>query len=491
MSKEFHSKFNKKILTSFIWSAASLLVGGGLSMIVRLILAYILTPEDFGILGMAVIFTGIVEVITEQGIAQAIIQKDKNSLTEDHYNSAFTLSLLLGVGFFFLVCFIIAPFAAWFYDENILILVLPVISISLLIRPFRIVALTQLSKDLRFKELSKIEIISTFGASFASLLLAYYEAGVWSLVLFGVIQTLIAVPLFGRYVKWKNKFGIKKKETKEIFDFGIYVVLNNILVFSAKNIDYLFVGKMLGTVPLGLYTLAFLLTDVVRVKFMVVMNKVMYPVYAKMKDQKDVIKNYYLSVIKMNAYILFPLMVTFISSGEKIIAELFGYEKWSGAVDPLRILAIAMIIHAIGGTSASIFRAIGLPKLEFKISIIETLFITIPALFIGIKYYALEGAAWAIVISRLFSRFIYQILMRKHFGLTEIDIIKSIFFPSIVCVPFYFINIKIESFELSLNIYYYAGFVILNFLFYFLVCGFLIRDDLKKVKSLFKLKSRV
>jgi O-antigen/teichoic acid export membrane protein len=477
------SHLQPKIISGIGWTFAQLLVERGFGFVAKLILARLLLPEYFGIIGMAVVFTGLINTINDLGMAAALIQYKQERLRRIHYDTVFWLSTLFSIGTFLLLLVAIGPFAAWFYDEPLLTLVVPAIGISVCLNPLNLVHRVQLTRELRFKALGIISSIASVVGGVGAIFLALLGAGVWSIVAQSVLATLVSIPLMWRTTRWWPRLQFSKEALQDVFSFGVYDTLVRTAVFLTKNIDYLLIGKLLGANLLGIYTLAFLLTDTFRQQLMGILNKVMFPVYGQLQDNVDSIKRYYVQVIKYNTLAVGLFMVIFLLYAAPLLNLLFGSE-WEQAAFPLQAMAIASIIHAIGGTSAAVLKGIGRVDLDFKMYMVKTVLITIPVFFIGVYFYGINGAAVAVVIHKLASRFMYQYQLKRLVGVSEYDVwlaAKPTLLALVAAAP---IALVVYTYFDVAQIVVMLTAVLLTALLYSAVGLFLIRDEARRMTRL-------
>ena len=325
-------KFKKnKLQTAILWSVIEVFIKRLLDLVVKLILARLLFPEDFGIIGMATVFTSLVQVINDSGMSNFLIQVDKNKIKASHYHTAFWTGLVWAFFLYFIISFLLGPLIANFYGENILRSIIPVLALSILFSSLNNINKAQLHRELKFKELAFINNFSSLTAGFFSVILALNGYGVWSLVFNLVAIYIISVPLYFRSTKWYPKLIWKKNEFKQIFGFGFFTTSTDILNNITSNIDYLVIGKLVSAFLLGSYTLSYMLTIMVKSQIESMVNRVMFPFYSKNQNNIKKVKEYYLSSIKYYSIITFPLMLFLIIFGEQFILFVFG-DKWSESI---------------------------------------------------------------------------------------------------------------------------------------------------------------
>jgi len=424
-----YTALTSKVVSGTSWVGAGLIIRESVSFLIRLLLARLLLPEHFGLIGMAMVFIGLVKTINELGLTSALVQRKEQELREEHFHTAFWASVIFGLATYCLMLVIIGPFAAWFYKEPTLKIIIAMLSIPLLIRPFSIVHTAKLTRQLRFKVIAVAETVGVVVASVVAVVLAIKGAGVWSIVAQSILIPLVTTPFLWVKTRWIPKTEFSITAFRELFSFGVYMMGHQVVVFFIKNIDYLMIGKMVGATSLGLYTLAFTLTDTFRTKIMGILNRVLYPVYAKLQNDTQAVKGYYLNVLRFNSVLVFPMMAMVAAAAEPIIVVLFG-DKWSGAVLPLQWLALAVIINTWGGTAVTVLMGIGKASLNFWLSLVKGL-IAFVLLWIGINLGDINGAAVAIVVYNLIIRFINQHYLKRYIDVSEMEIIKALL-PSIV-----------------------------------------------------------
>lgn len=416
---------NKKIISGIKWTSIQFAIDAIFRFSIRLILARLLFPEQFGLIGMASIFIAVASAASELGMGEALIQKENDDEAKVMYPTAFWAGLMWGVGLFLIMSLVVGPFAAYFYDEPILLKLVPALSIGILLRPLNLINNVILIRSMEFKAVAKILNISSFIAGILAITAAYFNFGVWALVVNSVVAVAISVPLFFSATNWIPKKEWNFQHFKTIFRFGAYSTSTRIFSTLTYNVDNLLIGKLLGASFLGSYTLAFSLTEQLRQVISSVLNKVMYPVFGKNQKNEEKLKNYFLKIINFNAIVIYPLMTFFLLFAEEIIIGFFG-NQWEKAIVPLQILSIAMMVHLLVNSFASLLRGLGKPKLEMKIIMTLTIFILLPGLTFGIIYFGLNGAAYAILVNKIALAITGLIVLKKQISVQIYEVIKAI-----------------------------------------------------------------
>lgn len=394
------------VIKGVFWNGLQLLINQSFTFVVRLVLAKILLPEQFGIIGMATVFTGFVQVLTELGIGAALVQRKDDELKPEHYHTSFWTGVVWSALLFVTMTLIVGPFAASFYKEPILKTLIPVISIGILLSPINLVNKAQLTKSMNFKKIARIENSTNIIAGIIAIILAVCGAGVWSLAFNSTAIILLAIPLYFKATGWFPRFCWTNSAFKDVFGFGIYTTGTNVVNYAINNVDYLLIGKVLSAQSLGAYTFAFVLTDTFRGRLMSVINNVMYPLYGKKQNEPEALKKYYLKVVNYNSICIYPIMVVLFTLAQPIIENVFG-TKWHESIEPLKILSISVMVHMLVNSNTALIRGLGRPGLEMKLQLVKAL-IFVPTLVLGIYKGGIVGAAWAVLINKAVAVLIAQ-----------------------------------------------------------------------------------
>jgi teichuronic acid exporter len=438
-----------KILSGVFWTTIQALINRAFDFFVKLVLARLLFPEDFGIVGMATVFTTLIEVFNDLGMGAALIQRKKEILTDAHHHTAFWTGVVWAIVIYLFIGLVIAPFAAWFYETPLLTYIIPALSIGVLVSPVNLIHQAQLTKALDFKKLALINNAGSIFSGILALTLALLGAGVWSLVFNSVANIIIVMPLYFKATNWYPKVIWKKSCFKDIVGFGIFTTGTNLFNGISRQVDYLIIGKLLGESLLGFYSFAFLVTNVFRDQLTSIINKVMYPVFAEMQHDKPKMVLYYLKVLRTNNLIVFPIMTAILIFAPEIIPLIFG-EKWTPSILLIQILSVSVLVQMLNNGHTSLIRAYGKVKIEFYLQLIKSMLFFVPLVVAGTYYYGIVGAAVAYTIAKCLSVGLSFIIMQKIFHLTALQTLKTVQLPVfsavfIGAVSFFLIHLQIHT----------------------------------------------
>jgi len=357
-----------------------------------LVLARLLSPEDFGLVGLSTLLLGFLGAISDLGLTAATIQR--KNLEDGHRDAAFWMSAAMGVALF-LVSTASAPALAWFYAEPRLGGVVLVAAIPLLLGPFSSTHAMMLRRDLRFGRVAAIEAGRNVAAGAFSIALAALGLGYWAIVLGPLASHLVAIPGYtfsnpswrpgrpGRRATWRH--------ARELFSFSFYVAGAGAINFFSANIDYAVIGKRLGKAALGTYTLAYETMTFPLTRIAALFAQVMFPAFATIQDDLAEMRETYLKISRALALISFPILAWVAVVAPELIGLLYG-DKWLPAVPALRVLSIAGALKAVGTLVGIIFKARGKPAVELYWNIVWSIAVT-GAVLVGVRWGAVGVAA--------------------------------------------------------------------------------------------------
>jgi O-antigen/teichoic acid export membrane protein len=430
------SKIEGKVISGLKWNSLSSFLTKGSDFIVKLILARLLLTEAFGMVGMAMVIIGFMKAFSDMGLYNALIQKKEDDKTQLRYSSAFWFLLILGLTLVVLFYSILSEKGAAFYNEPRLVPILNTLSLYLFFVILSIVPRAILMRNLNFKALVKISILGSVVSSVTAIIMAFLNFGVWSLVAKYLVDSVIVLLSYWFKIGWRPDFKFKGNTLTNLAGYSVFIQANGMLAFFRTHIDYLIIGKLVSAHVLGIYTLAYTLSEVLRTQIYNILNKVFFPVFSNIQDDIVLIKDYYLKTIRFTSIITFPVSVFFIGLAQDFIPLVFG-EKWIESVTSLKILSFASMIFSISGTPAIVLKSIGKPNVSFYLNFFNTLFVAFPLIYFGLKYYGIEGVAVAVCIHYTTSRIVFHNFMIKHINLTNKDVYFALQRPIIASISMF------------------------------------------------------
>lgn len=394
-----------------IWTALQKYSTMLIQFISGIILARLLTPHDYGCIGMLAIFMTLSESFIDSGFGSALIQKKQPS--QKDYSTIFFWNLGMAV-LMYAILFVCAPTIARFYDIPLLCDVLRVQGLVLFIYAFNIVQRNQLKKKLNFKVLSIVTITTSIIALSITIFMAYYGFGVWALVAQNLITAAIPAIVFWFFVKWRPIMTFSWKSFHELFSFGFYMFLTHIVNNFGKNIQNLLIGKLYTPATMGYLSKAVGTERLASYSISSVMTQVTYPLYVKVQDDKTVMTNMIRRLTITISYVTFPLMMVLLLTAKPIFLLLYS-ERWLPSVPYFQVMCIVGLSSCLQSVNTQTIAAIGKSKLMFWWTLVKR---TVGTTFMigGLLLYGMKGFMVGVVIYNWFCYFVNIGLVSKHIG---------------------------------------------------------------------------
>lgn len=382
----------RSTLSAFGWQYTSFIGQALMQLLVLAVQARLLTAEDFGVMGLAMIFVGFAALFSQMGVGPAIIQRPE--LTALHIRVGFTISVLLSL-IFTILMIAIAPLVAVFVKNDQVTGVMYAVSLNFLFAGFGVVAESLLKRNLKFKRLMKANVISyAIGYAGVGIVMAVMGFGVMALVGATLGQSLLKSVLLLAYNPHPVKPSLARNEMRELIFFGGGFTLAHFLNYSANQGDYFVVGRMMGSEALGIYTRAYQLMMLPAKYFGQVLTVVLFPVMSKIQSSRARLARAYLGGIAMVTLVSAPMGVLMVTTAPEIVEILLG-PNWSQTVVPFQILALGVVARGSYKIDDSLARAMGMMYQRSVRDAIYAAAVVIGA-FIGLRW-GLVGVAWGVL----------------------------------------------------------------------------------------------
>jgi teichuronic acid exporter len=416
------SDLKRQTISGMTWSAVERFGYTFIMFISNLVLARLLTPDDFGLVGMITVFIAISATFVDSGFASALIQK-KDTNIED-YSTAFYINIVLSIIFFIILSFS-APAIAGFYHQPPLVDLLRVAGLVLVLNAFNIVQSAKLRKELKFKLLSQVSILSAIIGCSIGIIVAFCRFGVWSLVIQTLSIGLSKSILLWILTHWKPQLMLSKQSFKKLFGFGSMVLLTSLMDTISTNLIALIIGRFFPPKTLGQYTQARTLEGVPNQTLVNVVNQVTFPIYSQLQNDHMKMKVGVRKSLKSLIYINFPLMVLLIIIAGPLFRLLYT-DKWIGAVPYFQIACIGGMLLCLHQVNQSIMLAIGKSNIRFWAGIVKRI-VELSLIILGIHFGGMLGMLLlGVALSSYLSFLINAFFVSKIFPYTMSEQIKDI-----------------------------------------------------------------
>jgi PST family polysaccharide transporter len=472
--------FKHQVVYGIKWTFASQTLQQICYFLVTVLLARILSPNDFGLMAMVTVSLNFFSMFNGIGISNAFVQKQ--DIRDTQYQTAFWINI--GVGVILVFVFIaVAPFIALFFAHPELVSLLRVASVVFPLVASSLVHQIILTREMNFKFLAIRDLAATIFAGFVGVLCALKGFGVWSLLFQTITYYLVSAVLVWSFSSWHPRFYFSLPDLKGIGHFSIHVTGFSIVGFFARNVDHFLIGRYLGAVPLGYYSLAqkCILSPVQNISRTT--GKVIFAAFSRVQLDIDRISRIYLKLIEAISFIAFPIMFGLISVASAFVSSVYG-DKWASVALLVKILGMTGLVQSIAIVTNILILSLGKSDMYFRFGLAEGIVVSL-AVLIGIPWGIFTIAILYSIGQLLWFAYVHSCVLRT----IRIDV-RSFLKPlrknfvgsgamaiSIICLmPVVDIN---KKYELLL----FAGF---GCFFYLLFSCFVHLDFLKELFSLFR-----
>lgn len=381
-----------KTVKGTVWSSLDAFLGQGITFLVGLVLARLLSPEEYGLIAIITIFISVFNSIVDSGFSNALIRKQ--DATEADYNTVFytnlAISTVLSTALFFG-----APLIADFFSRPQLTPLTKAMSSVVIINAFAIVQNIRLTKNIDFKTKTKVSLIASLTSGVIGIAMAFGGFGVWSLVAQQISKQLLNSVFLWFFIRWMPKLLFSWKSFKEMFDFGWKLLVSGLINTIWTEIYQVIIGKFYQPQTLGQYTRAQQFSSIFSSNLTSIIQRVSYPVLSQLQDDKERLKSGYKRIIKITMLVSFVLMLGLAAIAKPMILVLIG-DKWLPAVPFLQILCFNMMLYPLHSINLNMLQVQGRSDLFLKLEIVKKIVGVIPlclGIFVNI-YYMLIGSVF-------------------------------------------------------------------------------------------------
>lgn len=474
-SKSLRSIATKGIL----WSALDKFSVQGGQFVIGIILARLLMPEDFGLIGMLSIFIVISQTFIDSGMGSGLIQKkDRNDVD---FSTVFVFNMGVSL-FFYGILFLTAPLISRFYDVHQLVILTRVLALNIIINSLSIVQRSKLIIEFDFKTIAKVNVVSVLTGGILAVYCAFSGFGVWALVIQNLTRAFVSVVMFWLLSHWKPTYTFSKNSFNSLFGFGSKLLISGLYAKALQEVYNIAIGKVYNTGELGFYTRSKQFVDFTIGTVTSVIQQVAYPILATLQDDKERLISVHSRLIKMAAFLMFPILTLLAILAHPFILLLLT-EKWAPAVVLLQWMAFARIFYPISVINMNSLNAIGRSDLFLKVDlskaplVIIALLVTVP---LGV-----EAIVIGYLITSIISFFIDAYVPGRLFGYGPFQQMKDMIPVFIATGLMAILVFWVVSITRSLFFQLVFG-GISGILFYWLVCHLIGLKELHVVYDIIK-----
>lgn len=423
-SQEAGTLLKQKAISGVKWTFLDQAGSLGISFLVGIVLARLLDPSEYGLIGLVTVFTAIATVFTDSGFGQAMVRK--TNLTEEDRLTAFWFSTGIGV-LVYIILFLFAPWVSVFYREPQLTGILRVTSIPILFSGLLTIPNMMFTRDINFKIITKISFSRAILSGLIGIYMAMKGYGVWALIAQGLVSSGVEIILYNFHYRWKIKFIFNKKSFEYLWGFGSKMLASNLLSAAYNSLYQVIIGKFYTSADLGQYQRGQSYSGLFSNTLTQVVQKVSFPTLSKIQGDIVRLRNGYRKIIRTTTFISCSGCIALAAMAKPLIIILIG-EKWLPAAEYLQIICLGALLYPVHAINLNILTVMGRSDLFLKLEIIKKIIGVVPIIigvFIGIKMMLWAGVASSF-LSFAINAYYSERLINYSFGKQFKDILPFI-----------------------------------------------------------------
>ncbi|MBO5445301.1 MAG: lipopolysaccharide biosynthesis protein [Muribaculaceae bacterium] len=468
-----------KTLRGTIWSGIERFSLQGISFLVMVVMARLLTPHDYGLIGMLMVFIAVSQSLVDSGFSQALIRKLDRSETDN--STVFYFNLVVGAGLYLLLYFC-APLIADFYGQPILTPITRLLSLNIVVNSLVVVQRAILTINIDFKTQAKASLIAAVISGAVGISMAYAGFGVWSIVWYQLTSLSINAALLWLFSKWRPKATYSWESFRELFGFGSKLAFSGIIDTVYNNIYLIVIGKIFNSSDLGYYTRAQQFAEFPSSNVSGIIQRVTYPVLCTIQNDDERLRDVYRRFLRVSAFVVFPLMIGLAAVAHPLINVILTKE-WSFTAVLLQIICLSMMWYPVHAINLNLLQVKGRSDLFLRLEIIKKivgvciLCVTIPMGLVAMCWGSVVSSLIALVINTHYT----GILIHVGFLRQMRDLIPTMLYSLSMGLIVYLTVTLLPNDILRLT----CGTVI-GIAYYLLVTKLTHSSDLKELLSLIK-----
>ena len=409
----------QKATRGFLWNVLdkiSVQVG---QFVIGVILARILMPEDFGLIGMLSIFSAVSQSLIDSGMGSGLVQKTNRSNID--YSTVFVFNIVASI-LIYTILFFLAPFIASFFSTPQLVLLSRVLTLNIIINSLSIVQRTRLTIRINFKIIAKVNVVAFLAGGIFGVYFALTGFGVWALVIQNLVRATTMMIMYWSFSKWQPSIEFSARSFKELFSFGSKILIAGLYGRIINNIYQIVIGKVYSVSVLGFYTRSKGFAELTAGTVASIVHQVSYPILASLREDKKRMVSVYSRLIRISSFGIFPVMTMLAMVADPFVRLLLG-DRWIPVIELLQWMCFARIFFPISVINMNILNAMGRSDLYLRVELSKfpiialTLYLTIP---LGVKAMIIGH-----VVTSVMAFFINAYLPGRFYGYGPLNQLKD------------------------------------------------------------------
>ena len=474
-----HESLRNKTISGTFWSATDAFLGQGVTFLVGIVLARLLSPTEYGLIGIALIFTVVLSGIVDSGFSTALIRK--KDATDTDYNTMFITNMVMSL-LLFVVLYFASPLISVFFNRPELTSVTRAMGLILIFQALSITQVTILTKKIDFKTKTKASLISAVISGVVGVTMAFMGYGVWALVGQKLSNTLLYSICLWFLNRWWPNGSFSRKSFSYMWGFGWKLMLSGLLENTWNQLYQVVVGKFYSPASLGQYSRSKEYATIVSAQFTSIIQRVTYPVLSEVQDDQDRMVSAYRRIIKMTMFVIVLLMISLGAVAEPFIYCLIG-PKWHEAATYLPLICLSMSLYPLHAINLNMLKVLGRSDIYLEIEIIKKIISIVPiclGIFVSI-YWMLIGT----IVTGIIAFFLNSYYTGKHLGYSSFmqikDITPSYSLAIIIACPIFFLKYLPCSYWIVLPVQILLGIVL-----FLAICEYKRIEEYLELKEIIK-----
>jgi PST family polysaccharide transporter len=360
----------QRTIKGIFWVYLSFLAGRLMTLLTTAVLARLLVPDDFGVIGFAVVFFAFVEIFGNIGINDALIYSSDHP--EETADTTFVMNVTIGF-LQFLAALLLAPALARFFEDPRIVQVVQVMAITFIIDGFGKTHDALMQKELQFRRRFIPELLSAIIKGVVSIVLAFAGFGIWALLLGNLVGSLARTVSKWWVLRWRPRLRFYAAQARALWGYSVHILLFQILGVALDQADQMLIGILMGQTQLGYYSIAMRIPELIIANFSLVLTRVLFPTYVKLKDDLKALSRSLLSTTRYTAFITVPIGVGLAAVAPELVPVVFG-DQWGPTIILLQILALMGTVSTLPWSVGDAMKAIGRPDIATRLLVVESLY---------------------------------------------------------------------------------------------------------------------
>lgn len=401
----------KKTLLGLLWSSLERLGNRIVTLAFGVVLARLLSPDDYGIIAMPMVFLALASCLIDCGFSSALIRKTE--VKEEDLNTAFFFNISIGV-LCYITLWFTSPLTADFFHVHILEDVLRIIALTTIIGSLSSVHRMLLTREVEFKTLAKISLVSSVISGIVGIVMAFNGLGIWSLVVQSLVAEAVRTMVIWFNVPWRPRWIWANDSFKYLWGYGSKIMASSLINVISENVFIVVIGKFFAPASLGNFTKANSLASMPSLQATEVLQRVTYPILCKLQGDDEALAINYRKILKLSAFVVFPIMIGLTAAAKPFVSVLLG-DQWGGVVIILQLLSLGMMLYPIHAINLNLLQTMGRSDLFLVLEVIKAI-MGIVALIIAVP----RGILWmatCIPVLSVLSLFVNTIFTGKMINL--------------------------------------------------------------------------